>query len=300
MIEPNVRRLASCAKVALAGTVLALCASCAPAQSSASPVAVFGGEGARLSEPKQIPLEKAPPETSTGPCQAGAPPADRALIDDFEDGDNKIFKAFQREGWLYVAADDTPGESFPPVGTLKPTELPADSALSDQRFALHGTGSGHSAWGVIWGMTLRWVGEGSKCPLNVSGFEGLRFRAKGKGSLTVRLGTWDTVPGEYEGKCKNRCWDEHGKRVFLSDSWQVYTVLWDQLQQEGWGAEARFDPKHVLHLNFAAGPKDLPIDFWLDDLEFLSAEQVANPHTGEPGAHAEPSTPPDGSTRVGM
>jgi hypothetical protein len=233
---------------------------------------------------------------------------DRTLIDDFEDGDHKIFKAFQREGWLYVAADDSPGQVSPPVGELRPERLAAEGGSPDQLFALHGSASSFTAWGVVWGTTLRWVGEGNKCPLNVSNFAGIRFRARGKGSLSVRLGTWDTVPTEFDGKCKNRCWDTHSKRVFFSDDWQVNVVLWDQLQQFGWGTQARFDPKHVLNINFSADAKDLPVDFWIDDLEFISAEQAANPHiqpthdapapasTGPAGTSPAPSSPAASST----
>jgi hypothetical protein len=258
---------------------------CAPSAASGEP-AVFGGEGAQISTPKQTPLSEAPAEPDSSPCAAGAPAATHALIDDFEDGDNKIFKAFQREGWLYVAADDTPGQVFPPRGELNPTRL-ADASTPEQQFALHGTASGFTAWGVTWGTTLRWVTEGAKCPLNVSNFAGVRFRARGKGSLHVRFGTWDTVPPEFEGKCKNRCWDAHSKRVFFSDGWQTHVVLWDQLQQGGWGTEALFDKKHVLNLNLAAESKDMPVDFWIDDIEFITAEQASTP----PGPQLSPAAP---------
>lgn len=267
-----------------------LTGACAPAAPIAEDPTVFGGQGAALTTPKQIPLSAAPAEPDNDPCTAGAPPADHALLDDFEDGDNKVFKAFHREGWLYVATDDSPGQVFPPKGDMRPERLP-DASVPDQQFALHGTASGFNAWGVTWGTTLRWVGEGSKCPLNVENFAGIRFRARGKGSLFVRFGTWDTVPPEFEGKCKNRCWDAHSKRVYFTDEWQQQVVLWSQLQQAGWGTEARFDTKHVLNLNFAAEAKDQPVDFWIDDLEFITAEQVANPHIHPTHDTTAPVTP---------
>jgi hypothetical protein len=199
------------------------------------------------------------------------------LLDDFEDGDNKIFKAYRREGWLYVATDDTVGQANPARGDLRPVRLPDPEATPDQQFALHVAAEGYSDWGVVWGTTLKWVGDGLKCPLNASGFAGLSFRAKGKGSVSVKVGTVDTVPGEFEGRCKRRCWDTHHKRIFLGDDWQIYTVAWQQLQQQGWGQEAKFDPTQLVNLNFAADSKDLPVEMWLDDLAFVSADQLAQP-----------------------
>jgi hypothetical protein len=198
------------------------------------------------------------------------------LIDDFEDGDNKIFKGFAREGWLYVATDDTAGKASPPRGDLRPVRLPEGEASADQQFAVHATAEGYSDWGVVWGTTLKWLGDGYKCPFNASAFAGLRFRAKGKGSVAVKLGTLDTVPGEYEGRCRERCWDTHGKRIYFAEAWQEYTITWEQLQQQGWGAEARFDPERVLNLNFSADSKDLPLDFWLDDLRFITAQELTS------------------------
>jgi hypothetical protein len=74
----------------------------------------------------------------------------------------------------------------------------------------------------------------------------------------------------------------------LTDTWQTQIVLWEQLQQGGWGTQARFDPKHVLNLNLAADAKDMPIELWVDDVEFITAEQAARP---QPQPTTETPTP---------
>ena len=237
-------------------------------QPSAPPV--FGGQGAVVAAPKEMPLPPAEPTSeTTGPCSDVAA-SDVSLLDDFEDGDNKLFKGFQREGWWFVATDSTEGSKVrPPAGKFAPERLPKDKASKDNLFAGHFSAEGQKEWGVVWGTTLRWVSQGVRCPLNASSFGGIRFRAKGPGSITVKFGIPATTPAEGDGACKQKCYDFHAKLVILSDRWDAYEVHFDRVQQGGWGTDARFDPSRLMSLNFAAGPKDLPVDLWVDDIEFL-------------------------------
>lgn len=236
---------------------------------AAEPEPVFGGRGANVEGAKSAPLEGSAGVVESGPCDAVKPASEQRLIDDFEDADNQMFKTFQRQGWWYVAADQTKGQVFPPIGDFRPTALPENEATPENRYALYGKAEGYEDWGVLWGTTLTWTDGGIKCPLNGSKFEGVRFRAKGNGTLHVKFGNPDTVPTEQEGKCKERCWDTHGMKVSLTEEWQEFTVRYDRLQQGGWGTEAQFDPARLMHLNFSADGKSLPVEFWLDDLEFI-------------------------------
>jgi hypothetical protein len=239
-------------------------AGCAPACPCENPP-VFGG----VEAPQVAPL----PAAATGdggPCGEPSPPDARALIDDFEDGDNAIAGAFEREGWLYVATDDTPGTALPPRGDLRGSPLPEAERGPVQQFALHLAAEGFTDWGVTWGMTLRSTHAGHKCSMNASKYSGVRFRAKGKGQVFVKIGIPETVPGEFEGTCKERCWDSHKRLVVLSDQWQDYVLPWDTFQQAGWGAAAKLDPARLLALNFAVGPNEQPTELWVDDLSFIT------------------------------
>ena len=88
----------------------------------------------------------------------------------------------------------------------------------------------------------------------------------------MNFGIPETLPPDGGGKCTQGCYDNPGKVFFLSDRWEEYSVRWDRLQQGGWGAEARFDPARLLALNFAVDPKGLPVEFWLDDIEFTTGD----------------------------
>ena len=73
----------------------------------------------------------------------------------------------------------------------------------------------------------------------------------------------------------------------VNAEWTTYDVPFNRLQQGGWGAEARFDPARLLSLGFSVDPKDLPVDVWVDDIEFIPAP--SGPVQGD--ARVEPTVP---------
>jgi hypothetical protein len=238
---------------------------------------VFGGQGAVV---KEQPLPPAPaPSASgyTGPCNGPAPPSDTALFDDFEDGDHKAFKGFEREGWWWAATDTTPGAKIsPPKDQFKPERLPEAEATKENLFAVHLSAEGQKEWGAVWGATVEWSNGGIKCPYNASLFGGVSVRAKGKGPVRVQLGMPETVGGDGGGQCKERCYDSYGKVLFLTDQWQEFSIPWESLQQEGWGTQVRFDPARLIQLSLQVKVHDLPVDFWVDDIKFLAKPGAAS------------------------
>jgi hypothetical protein len=244
---------------------------------NAAPPPVFGGEGAVIAGPaKETPLAPASSSAeapSTDPCAAPSPKGDIALLDDFEDGDGKLFKAFEREGWWFAASDNTEGSRISPL-KFAAEKLPEAEATKDNSLAAHFAASGQKDWGVSWGVSLRWESKGIRCPYNASSFAGIRFRARGPGDVRVVIGVPETEPTEGGGTCKANCYDTHGKVVHLDNCWDDYLVRWDQLQQGGWGAQVRFDPARIVLLAFAMTPANLPADFWLDDLALVTAAQA--------------------------
>jgi len=242
---------------------------------------VFGGEGANIAGASETPLANAGAEPEeadeAGPCAKPAPRGDRLEVDDFEDADHKIFKVFEREGWWYTATDGTEGEQvFPEKGTFAPVPLPQTEASPDNDYAAHLTAAGQTDWGVVWGTTLRWIRKGIGCPFNASGFAGLEFRAKGPATIWVNFATPDTTPKENGGKCSDKCWDSYGKLVRIKEGWNHYEIRWNQLQQEGWGTDTRFDLERVMNINFSAKTNALPADVWIDDLKFLPVGAAAD------------------------
>jgi hypothetical protein len=256
-------------RVATAIGVLGLLAGCMP-QDAQDPT-VFGGQGARVGvlDEKPLPAGAGDP-AALGPCGKNGPPSQGSLIDDFEDGDGRLFKFFERDGFWFGAGDKTEGSSVSPSGTFAAELLPAVESTKENRYAAHLAASGQKEWGVVWGSALQWTSKGLKCPLNVSAFAGLRFRAKGPGKVRVSVAVPEVTPRDGGGTCTERCYDAHGKLFELSDAWDSYEMRWEKLQQGGWGTEALFTPERVVNLALNVDIKHLPIDFWIDDLELIA------------------------------
>lgn len=238
------------------------------ASSSAEPT-VFGGEGAQVLNEKPLPPGAGDPN-ALGPCGKVSPPTDMALLDDFEDGDGHLFKGFERDGYWYSAGDNTQGSTITPMGTFAATLLPEGESTKENRFAAHLTASGQTDWGVVWGSAVQWVQKGIKCPANVSGFAGLRFRAKGPGQVRVSVAVPEVIPKDGGGTCTDKCYDAHGRLILLSNAWDTYEVRWEKIAQRGFATEARFTPERIVNIGFNVDVKNLPIDLWIDDVELIA------------------------------
>jgi hypothetical protein len=256
---------------------------------------VFGGQGAGVRGPNEIPLQKGEGEVASGPCAKPAPADSRTVLEDFEDGDNHLFKVFERDGWWFTATDDTGGMVQPPPDLFKPARLSDAETTTENRYAAHFVASGFTDWGVVWGTTLEWRREGVSCPYNASQFAGLKLRARGQGRMRVNLGIPETFPVDNRGSCTKGCYDTHGKVIELTPEWTDYTISFDMLQQGGWGTEARFDAERLLALNFNANPEWQPVDLWIDDLQWLTTtatSAVTSPlaPSQSPAAEAAPES----------
>jgi hypothetical protein len=126
----------------------------------------------------------------------------------------------------------------------------------------------------VWGVVLQWESKGIRCPLNASGFGGVRFHAKGPGTVRVGFGLPETQAEGPGGVCKSGCYDYHGKIVYLREGWADYVVPWNRLEQGGWGVQARFDPARIVNLTFSAKPNSLPLDVWIDDIAFVTPREA--------------------------
>lgn len=257
--------------------------STSAAQPKSATTPVFGGQGgsatvaSAASGAGEMPLPAETPKAAkaAGPCDAPSRPTDLTLLDDFEDGDNHLFKGFERDGYWFSKGDATEGAHvFPEPGKFAPERLPPSESTANNLFAGHFKASGQRDWGAVWGTTLQWESQGIRCPLNASTFAGIRFRARGPATIRVNVGMLETQAADTGGTCTSGCYDYHGKVVFLTDRWVDTFVPWDRLQQGGWGAQARFDAARVINLQFYVAAKDMPADFWIDDIQFVTPREA--------------------------
>lgn len=189
---------------------------------------------------------------------------DDYLIEDFENSaTNSLFRLF----------DDGSFGTKSPTGSFA-SELSSDGNGS----AMHFTGSGYVTWGAG-------IGREFDPPSDCKGRAlGIRFRAKGSGTLTFAMPVAAVVPTAEGGTCSAgaECNDSHQVAVPLTAQWETHEVLFSSLTQSpDWGLTASFDAENVLELLFTARPESMPFDFWIDDIELVDdGSPVVDPGSG--------------------
>ncbi len=180
-------------------------------------------------------------------------------IDDFEDDNDRLPGDDGRDGGWYFYNDGTGTQT--PMGPLFPEPGGPDTST----LALHTAGSGFTDWGAGVGFDFR-AGSG---PYDASPWAGLRFWARGQGSVRVRLMEADLVSGHPCGGCdptSGMCDQPHTTEVFLSTQWTAFDLPWGAFES-ALGTDQPVNTTALLGIQFET-PAGTDFDFWLDDLEF--------------------------------
>lgn len=207
------------------------------------------------------------------------------LIDDFSD-------ASTYAAWR--AYDDGSG------GTMMPTpggSFSPEPSTDGSGQALHLMGNGYTSWGAG-------IGRAFDVPHECQGRSiGIRFRAKGNGTITIAAPVAQVVPPSDGGTCTlgDGCHNSHETSLSLNGTWTTYEVKWSELTQ-GWGTPVAFESTEVLEILFAARLDTMPFDYWIDDIELIddgSPVDPVNPGTGGSNAGTGGSDGTGGSTSGG-
>ncbi|HVY31253.1 MAG TPA: carbohydrate binding domain-containing protein [Polyangiaceae bacterium] len=193
---------------------------------------------------------------------------DPNLIDDFEDGDERIVEVAGRSGSWYAGNDgkgmQTPANEQP----LMPSLL--NPARDDSRRAAHTFGGPFPTWGALIGTSLAASGN-QAAPYDLSHHTGIKLWVRsGATSLyaakQVRLNL-PTPATNQPGIC-TVCNDHFGADIPLTSKWTQVTVPLSSLKQTGYGTPRLNAPdlKQVLSLQLLF-PKGVSFDLWVDDIE---------------------------------
>jgi hypothetical protein len=188
------------------------------------------------------------------------------LVSDFEDGTNGIAAVSGRGGGWYAYNDGTGTQTPDPKGSF----LPEKGGACASMYALKTAGSGSTKWGAGVGTDLAVSIAGKKVVYDASMYSAVRFMARAGSATTVRFKVQDknTVP---EGMiCKvGMCDDNFGKELMVTTGWQVYTVKFTEMMQEGWGQKFPTLEKNNLYgiqFQFKMGAS---FELWVDNLAFV-------------------------------
>jgi hypothetical protein len=206
-----------------------------------------------------IAIDAGPTTCATVPPKIGT----NLTIDDMEDGDSFIIATDARRGTWYVNNDATSGYQMPALGA--PFTVTSGGAAGSA-YSVRTSGFGFNSWGAALGVVLS-DANGARCPYDVTGTRGMRFVAKGSGSVTVQVATSATVPVNEGGRCLTNCYDYYATTIDLNSTWTTYQLSWQSLSQEGWGTRAAFAPNTVMFFEFAFDVGS-SFDLSIDDLAF--------------------------------
>jgi Carbohydrate binding domain (family 11) len=184
------------------------------------------------------------------------------LIDDFEDGNARLLLRDGRSG-AWVAEGDRTG---------KQTPSPSQTA-----FPIRASDAGRSGHFALRLRTERLTGNGAGLRADfapahcydASAYAGIAFWAKGPGRIHFGLTMVDVMEAKWGGLCEKDCYDRHFIPADLTPEWRRYTARWEDFEQAGWGHQVAFDAKRLLSMDFTVQNPDTPIEFWIDDIEFL-------------------------------
>ncbi len=229
-----------------------------------------------------VPVANGAPSPVVG-CQEAPPPTSSPVIDDFEDGDFCISTLDRRMGSWFTYTDGTSGR------------VDATIVDTDDGKVLHLSGGGFSVWGPGFGALLSWSPElQGACLYDASDYGGLRFRARGNANLRAMIATQATTYESLGGGCPDSqdCYDQHGRTLELSSTWQDYELDFCELFPAGWGGQKpSFDPATLVMLNFSVQNLQ-DFELWLDDVEFVESS--------EPGEHRCGPSCPSAEVPVGV
>jgi hypothetical protein len=202
---------------------------------------------------------------------AGASPLasiDPNLIDDFEDGDERIAEVAGRSGSWY-AGNDGKGMQTPASEQLLVPSL-LNPARGESRRAAHTFGGPFQTWGALVGTSLAGSGE-QPAPYDLSHHSGIRLWVRSGASSPyaarqVRLNL--PTPATNQGGACTLCNDHFGADIPLTSKWAQVNVPFSSLKQAGYGMPRLNSPdlKQVLSLQLMF-PKGVSFDLWVDDLE---------------------------------
>jgi hypothetical protein len=184
------------------------------------------------------------------------------LLDDFEDGDSRNrYGAWLGDGWWWISA--APAVQLQPTGII---QFPARSLVVESS----GNTSLHFSAAFTGTSTSEWAEAGvhlGSAPYDLTGLTSIRFRAKGNGTLTVRLVTDGADAGQ-----------NIEASTPLDGTWRDCELPISAFQLPAWSGSSVDSAGRLTKLRRCTGLAWAFIadaDLWLDDVRLIGASPSA-------------------------
>jgi hypothetical protein len=204
-------------------------------------------------------------------CASGMKPAADGLVDDLEDGNNRIAELAGRGGYWWDAKDDK-GSTIEPSGGAA---LFIEGGANGSKYAAHVSGqtaTGDKAWGAVVGLRLA-----EHSLYDAAKYAGVSFFArvgeKSESKVRLKVGDLNTQPDGMV--CKEGCYNDFGKDFSFSHDWQEYQVSFAEMtQQDGWGdpRPPAITPSKLVQVAWHLTTPGASFDLYLDDVRFTDCK----------------------------
>lgn len=198
--------------------------------------------------------------STTGSNTTGPPP-DPDMIDDMEDGDNKVDPNFDGYWFTSMNAEGT--------GTITPAEdedcdavdLPMARGMSTRGMHLSGSVVADDWTGLV---GFSFYADEKEYDATANAYTGISFFVRSETPGIEVIVQLPLAVTESTGA-------HHGYELMLPGSWTEVTFTWDDLAQPSWLPVADridFDPTALVKVQFQFSDEDF--DLWLDDIRFTT------------------------------
>jgi endoglucanase len=185
-----------------------------------------------------------------------------ALIDDGEDGDNRILVRDDRGGYWFTSIDAA-GSTMQPAGSFSM----GSPGHAGSQHAAHMQGQMGTTGDSFWAS----IGFGfmdPQAPYDASRYSGITFWAKGPAHIRLKLPDAYTAPAG--GHCQD-CYNDFGIELALTAKWERYTIPFEALaQQPNWGdPRPQVASNELFGVQWQFGTPGRAFDIWIDDIAFF-------------------------------
>jgi hypothetical protein len=192
------------------------------------------------------------------------------LIDDGEDGDNRLLSRGGRGGYWYTFRDKL-GTTVSPAIEQDGGHFTMSPGGRDSRYAARFHGKVGTGTPLFAGMGVNLTEP--KGPYDASGYAGIAFWARtGPGSTgKVRVKIPDVNTDPQGGVCAE-CFNDFGADVTLTPEWKQYVFPWPALKQmPGWGVprKPQITAAQLYGIQFQVNVPGARYDVQIDDLKFI-------------------------------
>jgi endoglucanase len=185
-----------------------------------------------------------------------------AIVEDGEDGDNRVLEREGRGGYWFSFQDSEGSQIDPPSGSFK-MGAPGHDSPRAARMRGHMASSGKSIYAGM-GFSL----ADPNGPYDASKYDGVTFWAKGPGRVRFEMPDVHTAPAG--GVCSD-CYNDFGVVLALESVWKKYTIRFDWLaQRPNWGDPfPALEPRQVIAMEWEFDGAGRDFDISIDDVAFI-------------------------------